>query len=308
MGNIETSIADYGMSTLLIFGNIGNTVVILIFRRYPRNVSAIYLSSGALFNILYLSFNIPLIINSYHGTDPSKSSVIFCKFQSYCSLALGQIARYIFVCACLDRYLATNRTFTAKNIDRVRLARRLIILSIAVWCTLDTHHLFHTTIRNGICGQHGNYYFINRIFLLISFNTVPPVSMTIFGYLAFRQIRRVHIYGRPRTDSHSTALLCRNDRKFLTMIFTEVVMYFLTMLLYLVTSLHLTLKTNDKMKNGLQLSESESIMLLCSIFISYINHAAPFYLYLCLSREFRHDFIRWFDRVLPRCFRSCTLL
>lgn len=294
--NIETYIADFGLSCLLVVGNIGNTLVIVLFRRYFRNVSSMYLSGGALFNILYLSFNIPLTIYSYHYTDPSTYSIGFCKFQTYFSLVLGQMARYVIVFACFDRYLATNRQFLAKYPDRMGLAKRFIVLSVLMWCVLDTHHLFLTTIQNGVCGQYGNYYFINRIFLLVSFNTVPPILMIVFGYLAFRQLRRVHSCIEPMTILHSTVLLCRKDRKFLTMIFTEVMMYFLTTSLYLVMSLYLIVKSDVKMNVALPLSSTESLLILCSKCVSYINHVAPFYLYLCLSKEFRQDLIRWLER------------
>ena len=301
---MEIFIADYGMSILLILGNIGNILVIVLFRRYHRNVSSMYLSSGALFNILHMTFNIPLIIYSYHYADPATYSLPFCKFQAYFSLVLGQTARYVIVFACLDRYLATNRKFLAKNTDRVLLAKRLIVLSVLMWSILDTHHLFFTTISEGDCGKYGNYYLINRIFLFISFNLVPPVLMIIFGYLAVRQLRRIRICVRPISDPHHGILLCRKDRKFLTMILTEVCMYCLTTILYLIMNLQLMLRTNGKMKNAVKLSDTESLLMLCSVFITYINHAAPFYLYLGLSREFRQDFIRCAHRNFFHVFRN----
>ena len=288
----ETSIADYGLSSLLVTGLLGNTLVMLLFRRYRRNVSSMYLSTGALFNILYLSFNIPLIIYSYHSIDPRHYSVGFCKFQSYFSLFLGQSARYIIVFACLDRYLATNRRFVTRSIDRVRLAKRFLCLVVLMWAVLATHRLVLTKIQNGVCSDYGSYFFTNRILQLVSFNTVPPALMAIFGYLAFSQIRHIHRCVRPFADTQSPVLLCRKDRKFLVMILTEVGMYLLTTLLYLVMTLHLVLKTGGEMQNSLDLSDTESVMILCSVLVSFVNHVAPFYLYLGLSREFRHDFLR----------------
>ena len=166
---IQPYINLYGMAILLIFDNIGNILVILLFRQHRKTTCSVYLSSTALINIVYLTFNISIIIDTYMRDNPVPTSLIFCELRFYLSQLFAQMARYFIVLACFDRYVITNINFCRRSFNRPNIAKRLILFVTIFWCIIGSHQLVFTKINNGQCGQFGVYYTINSIYLLIFF-------------------------------------------------------------------------------------------------------------------------------------------
>ncbi|CAF4766104.1 unnamed protein product [Rotaria socialis] len=76
---IQKVIVCYGMDFLLVLGDIGNSFVILIFDQHRKSACSVYLSSAAIINIIYLSFNIPIMFQTYIFGEPTSSSLVFYK-------------------------------------------------------------------------------------------------------------------------------------------------------------------------------------------------------------------------------------
>jgi hypothetical protein len=82
----------------------------------------------------------------------------------------------------------------------------------------------------------------------------------------------------------------RKDRELSIMILTEVFIYFLTMILYLSISLEILLTLSMTENKTIQRSQIENFIMILSVFLIYMNHAAPFYIYILVSKRFRRDF------------------
>ncbi|CAF3466129.1 unnamed protein product [Rotaria socialis] len=77
---IQKVIVCYGMDFLLVLGDIGNSFVILIFDQHRKSACSVYLSSAAIINIIYLSFNIPIMFQTYIFGEPTSSSLVFSAY------------------------------------------------------------------------------------------------------------------------------------------------------------------------------------------------------------------------------------
>lgn len=284
----------YGMGILLILGDIGNILVILLFRQHRKTACSVYLSSAALINIVYLTFNISIIIDTYMGGSLASSSLIFCKLRFYLSHVFGQMARYFIVLVCFDRYVITNINFRRRSFNRPNIAKRLILFVTIFWCIIGSHQLMFTKINNGQCGQFGIYYTINNIYVLISFSITPPVLMSTFGYLAYRQLKQSIARLAALENNQNTFIVHRRDRELLIMILTEVFIYLFATILQLAINLELLLEVYITTNKTVEHIQIENFILILSVFLVYMNHAAPFYIYILVSKGFRHDFKKLF--------------
>jgi hypothetical protein len=299
---IQAYIAQYGMSIILVLGNIGNTFVILLFYQRRRTACSIYLSCAALINIIYLTFNIPIYIYTYLRGDPTSNSLIFCKLRFYLSHIFGQMARYFIILVCSDRYLITNINFHQRRFNRPIIAKYLILIVTIFWCIIGSHQLIFTTIDNQRCGQFGIYYIINSIYLLIVFSIIPLVLMIIFGYLTYRQIKQLHARVRPLASNINRFIVHRRDRELSIMILIEVFIYFLTMILFLSISLELLSTFYMTENKTIERIQIENFITIFSVFLIYMNHAAPFYIYILVSKRLRRDF----KNIFRKCCRQTT--
>lgn len=290
---IQEYITCYGMGILLILGNIGNIFVLIIFQRRRKTACSIYLSSAALINIIYLTFNIPIYISKYFHNDLTMKSLVFCKLRFYLSHVFGQMGRYFVILACFDRYLITNINFHQRYFRQTLFAKYLILIVTIFWFVVGSHQLIFTQISNQQCGQFDLYFILNSIYLLITFSIIPLVLMIIFGYLTYYQIKQLHIRMLPLRNYF---ILRRKDRELTKMILTEVFIYFLTTILFLIISLELLLTFPFVTKKSIIQSQIEYFILTIAVFFIYMNHAAPFYIYILVSKTFYRDFRKIFRR------------
>lgn len=298
---IQAYIAHYGMATILIFGNIGNLLVILLFRQRRKTACSIDLLCAALINIIYLTFNIPIIIYTYIHGDPTDRSLLFCKLRFYLSHVFGQMARYFIILACFDRYLITNINVNRRYFKRPIIAKYFILFITIFWYIIGSHQLIFTNIINQRCGQFGLYFILNNIYLLITFSIIPLVLMITFGYLTYRQVKQLQARMSSLTNRFT---IRRKDRELSKMILTEVFIYFLTMILYLSISLELLLTFPIQTNKSIKRIQIENFIMLFSVFLIYMNHAAPFYIYILVSKRFRRDFKKFFTKC---CQRTTTI-
>ncbi|CAF1327997.1 unnamed protein product [Adineta ricciae] len=289
---IQAQFVRYGMAIILVFGCFGNVYAVFFFIRQRKNVCALFLLSAAFMNILYLIFNIPINVYSYEFGDPSRYSMTLCKLRYYIFHVWGQMSRYFILLACIDRYALTHMSANIRLLIGPRLARRLIVIVTLFWHVFPLHILIMTTIKNGQCGYFDLYYILNSIYMLIFVCLVPPISMSVFGYLAFRNMHRLHTRVQPSSPgmTNDAIAIHRQDQNLLRMVLAEVIMYLMTMSIYPVIICELAVTNAIGMNKSLQQTQIESFILFMAQFLIYINTSAPFYTYMTVSKTFRHDF------------------
>ncbi|CAM4758189.1 unnamed protein product [Rotaria magnacalcarata] len=200
---IQSVIVCYGIGFLLVLGDIGNSFVILIFYRHRKSACSVYLSSAAIINMIYLSFNIPIMIQTYLFGEPTASSLVF----------------------------------------------------------------------------------------------FPSILMTIFGYLAYRQVKQLGTRIRPSRNNQNRFIVRRSDRELLLMIFTQVFIYVISTMLYFAITLEILITSSSNINKSIERIQIESFIMSFTLFLIHMNHAANFYIYVLVSNGFRHDFKKLIKRM-----------
>jgi hypothetical protein len=288
---IQTQLVRYGITTIMFLGCTGNAYVVLTFLKHYKNSCALFLLSAAIMNIIYLALSIPLTVYTYEHGDPSLYSMGLCKLRYYLFHVWGQMSRYFIVLACIDRFALTNIDSKIRMLGQPYVARWLIGLITIFWHIFAIHIAIMTTVKNGRCGYFDLYYTLNSIYVLIFVCFVPPVTMSIFGYLTFKNMNRLHTRVQPMGTGNTAGIVIhRHDHNLLVMVLAEVLVYVATMSLYPVIILELAVTNSMAANKTLQEVQIENFLLFISQFLIYINTSAPFYIYLIASKTFRNDF------------------
>lgn len=154
---IQTELNRYGLSIILILGIIGNSWIIILFRRTRQKSCSMYLLWASVINNLYLIFAIPPTLYTLNYGDLNSRSIIYCKLRFYLTNTLGQTARYLIILACIDRYLITVNSVRFRNLTQSSTARYFIGFTFLFWHIFPIHIPILTTITNGRCSQFGLY-------------------------------------------------------------------------------------------------------------------------------------------------------
>lgn len=290
---VQTQLTRYGMTSILILGNIGNIFVAFLFSAHRKNACSMYLLGTVIMNNIFLLSNIPLQVYVVNHGDPTLSSLISCKLRYYLPHVWGQMARYFLVLACIDRFAMTSANVRLRAFSRPSTARYLMSI-ITIFCHLIAIHLLiMITVSNGRCGPMGAYYPVYTFYLFIFFNLIPPATMAVFGSLAYLNMKRIRSRVRPTGNivvgSRRHGRIQRYDRELLGMLLAEVVVYITTTLLYPFILLEASITNLMSIDKSLQQIQIENFVLFIASFLVTLNHAAPFYIYFLTSQAFRRD-------------------
>jgi len=295
---LQRYLNQYGMPICLILGNIGNTFIIFILKKRQQNACSMYLLNAAIMNIIFLTFNILLLTYTYNYGDPTSQSLIFCKLRRFLLHVVGQISRYFIVLACIDRFAVTSLRAGLRTLSQPAKARNLMIILSIILFLCAIHIFIFTTIKNGRCGQFPPYYNYYLAYIILFTSTIPPLTMTIFGYLSYRNLKlsHGHMQSIANTTNHSRNNLPmqRRDQELLIMVSAEVFVYVITMSIYPIILFEVAITNNMNIKKSADYLAIENFIMFISYFSAFINNAAPFYIYLIASTTFRQSFIKLF--------------
>jgi hypothetical protein len=290
---VQVQLTRFGLPTVLILGNIGNGFIVLLFSKHRKNACSMYLLSGAVMNIVYLTYNILLSLYTSYYNDPTLLSPVFCRLRYYLSHVWGQMARYFIVLACIDRFVMTSIRARSRALSRPPIAWCLMAIITIIWHLFGIHIPILTKIQNGRCGQFETYYIVYTVYFLIGTSLIPPGMMAIFGKLAYRNMRQLHArvqpIGNTANPNRSDTTIHRRDRDLLVMLLAEVIFYIVTAGLYPCILLETSITNLMTVSKSLERTQIESFVTSIGAFLGYTNSAAPFYLYLIASNTFRRD-------------------
>ncbi|CAF1101676.1 unnamed protein product [Adineta steineri] len=291
IASIQSDLTLYGYSITMVFGNIGNIFVVIILSRQRENACSIYLLSAAVVNIIYLTFYGFIQIFPVNYRNVTTTAFVLCKIYLYIAGILGQLAKTLLVLASIDRFLVTNRHALVRGYSTPKRAKYLVFFGFIFWLLLSIHLPIMTTIVNGQCTGVGIYVTIRAIYVLIFVGLLPPIMLSIFGFLTYRNMRQLHNRIRPTANNADTPMQ-RRDRDLLKLVISETVVYLITAGPYPLMFLETMISQYVVQNKSIQYSQIEVFMLNIVTFILFINSAAPFYTYIIASKSFRHDFTR----------------
>jgi hypothetical protein len=287
---IQADLILYGYSIGMLIGTIGNAFVIRILSRQRENACSIYLLSAAIVNIVYLIFYGFTQIFPVNYKDATSTAFALCKTYLYIAGVLGQLAKTLLVLASIDRSLITNDRATVRALSTPKRAKYLMFFAVIFWLLLSVHLPIMATIVNGQCTGVGVYATIRAIYVIIIVGLLPSITLGIFSYLTYRNMKRIHTRIQPIGNT-ATNPIARRDRDLLKLVIAETVVYVITAGPYPLAFLENMISRYALPNRSIQYSQIEVLMINIVTFLLFINSAVPFYTYMIASKSFRHDFI-----------------
>ncbi|CAF1480899.1 unnamed protein product [Adineta steineri] len=287
---IQTQITRYGTSALIIFGNIGNFLIILLFYRRRKNSCALYLLCAVIVHSATVTFNGVVNVYALDYGDPTARSLFFCKFRLYVTHIWNQSGRYFTVLACIDRYMWTTNNAYGRFMNRSSTSRYLAVMVFILWHIIPIHMAVFMTVSGGRCGAFGLYYVIYQVYNSTVLGLIPPISMSVFGLLAYRNMKRLHLRIRPtgHNGDDSTGRH-RRDRDLLLMVLTEVVVYVLTAVPFAFVVLEIAVTNYMGVVKSAERVEIESFLNSTTLTLLFVTCSSRFYTYFAVSKAFRKD-------------------
>ena len=299
---IQTELSRYGLAIILILGIIGNTAIILVFRRQHQRSCAMYFIWASVINNIYLIFAIPPTLYSLTYGDLNGRSLIYCKLRFYLTNTLGQTARYIIMLACFDRYaMTTSYHIRFRFLTRSSTACYLMLSVGIIWHVIPIHIPIHTIIAQGRCTQIGLYYILHYVYIIVFACFIPILFMGVLGYLTYNNLRQLHKRIQPINQHAERTNTIRNrDRELLLMVFAEVLVHIVTMLLYPFVLLEISITTYIGLVKNTDRIRIENFLFNIASILFFISLGSRFYTFLVVSRAFRKDSKRYLIHVYER--------
>jgi hypothetical protein len=235
----------------------------------------------------------------------------FCRLRFYSGHVWSQIARYMIVLACINRYILTTNNVRLQVITRPVVMRSIVASVVIFWHVASIHLLVLTLIKNERCGQFDVYGFVYIIYSVIFLCFIPSSLMIFFGYLAFHNLKRLHRHiqpiGHSTGDNGGNNTIHRRDQDLLLMVLVEGAVYVIVKFPYPIIFLE-NEGTSYMGINKSQLYLQIENLSTVGIALLYFNNAVPFYTYFATSRAFRKDvkelFTIWKPRLIERIIAS----
>ncbi len=248
---------------LLIFGTLGNALnlYILTQKSLRLNSCSFYFLSSTIANLICLWCGLLTRLLSGYNLDPTAWNSIVCKFRyfiTYMSLALSAC---FLVYASADRWTSSNSNVHIRLFSRIHIAKRMVLYTLLIACILYSQAFYcYESIPNQI---PTNCYcpniicrMFNDLLFLILFSIIPPILMLGFGWITIQNVKRIHQQVNPHMTimSDYQHLLRRKDRQMITMLFIQVILFFICVTPAGISKAYTTLTFNQH-KSSLELTK-----------------------------------------------------
>ncbi|UJR32346.1 hypothetical protein I4U23_019809 [Adineta vaga] len=282
----------YSGIPILILGLIGNclnTIVFLSLRTFRQNSCAFYLTVMSMVNIVQLLTGLlTRIMITGFNIDWTQSSLIYCKFRTFCFQLTSAMS---FTCICLatiDQYCATCSRLQWQQFSRINLARRLLILIIIclfieqIPCMIYYEHNQLISTGKVIC-TITNLSFIqfNTYFNYLILGNILPYLITIsFGILAYRNVKKL---------AHRTIPLVRRelDKQLTSIVLIQVIFNFFfvfpSFIMYIIASY-------GHIQEPIVVAQI-NLAYAITLCLYFVYFTCPFYIYITVSERFRRQLV-----------------
>ncbi|CAF0923800.1 unnamed protein product [Didymodactylos carnosus] len=286
---VYVQLRRYWMPILLALGTTSSVSNVVIFTRKTLRTSpcSMYFLAATINNsfVQYTLF-LNMIITDAINDDPTTYSSAYCKIRSYLIYVLYTLSPYFTVLACADRYCSSSSNSRLRNLSKLSIAGRLILLTTTFTFLIYLHVLFNFEIHNGACGPKDSIYAEElTIMLMFSFCLLPPAIMSIFSVLAFRNIKQQRQRIMP-VNAVGGARMRQRESQLLKMLFFHVLVNILLVtpfsIAYLMSTIYYELYINSIF----------SFIFNTLMLVMYLNYATSFFIYIATTRLYRHEFIK----------------
>jgi hypothetical protein len=264
---------------LLIFGTIGNALNIFILTRKSlrTNSCSFYFLSSTIANLICLWCGLFTRLLSGYNLDPTVWNTTICKFRFFITYMSLSLSACFLVYASIDRWSSSSLNARRRLFSSIHIARRMVLYTIiiaclaygqAFYCYSSVPGQFPVTCYcpNIICRMY------NDILFLILFSIIPPIFMLTFGLITIQNVKRIRQQVHPHImqNNRHQHLMKRKDRQMITMLFIQVVLFFVCVTPSGISKAYTTLTLNQY-KDALELTKEN--------FFFQVKFTNPFFFY-----------------------------
>ncbi|CAF1159925.1 unnamed protein product [Adineta steineri] len=278
---------------LFIAGLISGLLTLLVFlslRTFRQKSCAFYLTIMSLVNTFHLFTGLftYIMINGF-GINWLNMSLFYCKFRPFYVQLCTLIS---FSCMCLatiDQFFATCSYIRWQRLSNIKLARYiLIVVTLAailhgIPSIFSYGHISSPTTGENNCiimnTAFRKYYYYFYVPVLQS--TLPISIMILFGILAYRNVQQI---------AFRTIPLVRRelDKQLTTMVLVQI--FYDAIVVTPSVFINIIMTIYGSTSNSLLAAQLDSISVL-GIILYYFHYAGSFYIYVCVSKRFRQQFL-----------------
>ncbi|CAF1211786.1 unnamed protein product [Adineta steineri] len=248
-----------------------------------------------------------LLDDGYQLSFSGVHSDIYCKIRTYFVYVYFAISNWFFVCASLDRFYSTNQSAVQRqHFCSTRMAFKFICAAI-IGCLLVHFHVIIFYSYFNVLNQYNRltlsctaidivYNIFFAFFMLIFFSFLPPVLMSIIGFLTLNNIRKTRRHVNP---TNTTQIKVRRDRNQLI----KSLLIQITILVVLTTPhtcywFYIAFTANESSTKTNCVRAWEKLILTIARLLLYINYGSTFYTQIIISKTFKKEFIKIFDNLI----------
>jgi hypothetical protein len=166
------------------------------------------------------------------------------------------------------------------------------------------------TVINGRCVLFGIYSTIYTLYAIIFVSLIPTITLSIFGYLTYRNMRKMHLRVQPITDNRiqENNSIRRHDRDLLIIVISEVLLFIIATIPFTLILLEMMISPYIISNKSVQYSQIEGFILIIAYLLLFANSAMPFYIYLISSKSFYRDFKQLIIKAYRKSTRQTTIM
>ncbi|CAF0927637.1 unnamed protein product [Adineta steineri] len=271
------------MTILGVIGGIFNIIIFTTLKTFRETTCAFYLTAVSVVNIIQLLIVLFVrVLSEGFSTDIRRTSWV-CKIQIYMAVCCRMVSMTYVCLATIDQFLSMSHY---RRFSNLRLAQRCIFITGIFWSLYGICFLIYYDVSLGICAVINSNFgmFVTRFQYPILYGVLPLTTMTTFSLLAFYNARTL-------ISRQINIIRLSRDRQLTAMTLVHVVFVVITTLPYIIYFIY---SPEQIARNTL----IYAILLL----IFYLSFAGSFYIYFCVSKRFRQQFIFIISSV---CIKQC---
>ncbi|UJR16877.1 hypothetical protein I4U23_003775 [Adineta vaga] len=290
--SVKVSLAQITIPILLIFGNIGEILNIIIFvrRTFRTNSCVIYFLAASCTRLIFINCSILLTYFALgYNIDPSSTSLIFCKLKFYVACVTGILTPNFILLACLDRLMLSSLNARTRLWSQTHFAYRLVAIVFIFWTIFSIHAIIGSTIiveaNYAFCYiENSGYKVFMSLYSIILNYLLPPILMAILGLLTIINVRRIQRQIHPVIGR---GYVHRKDRYILHMLLFQVLVNVIFSLPAGVYQVYGVI-SSDWSKDVIQQTR-DSLYFEIVLILFYVPNCAGFYIYTLTAKIFRQE-------------------
>ncbi|CAF0968465.1 unnamed protein product [Adineta ricciae] len=307
---VQQNTIRYGYPFLLVLGNIGNVLCIVVFlqKNYRQSFSSWYLLTAAVFSIVGVSWGIGTNMYAvYQPPDPFIMSDALCRIRGYLLQTSSVLTRTMIILACAGRVAASSNQVRIRQLNQPRVIVKIIAATTLFWMIISIQLPIFQRIEMNRCATFGVFGLWFSAYQIFLFGLVFPSLMIILSILILKNLKNIRGSVRPQEQADNTQrhqLLSRRDMNLLKLTFAEVISCFVLSFLYPINALYGVIASNVPNKSKERIQIEGFMTFFAQVFLLYLNYCITFYLYVIISKPFRQEIKRVIFRVLKRPERN----